>query len=282
MPSNYNGLAASADFPTPAGIILDGEVWQFGDATSGAGGHFGITKAMLDRIAWLKAHGGFTDTDNMWTGVNTFHGNMVLGNTSTFTINNGSTLSLGGTETVTSTGLIEWNNGAELHAKSGSNVQIDDGVTCTISVDTLKLTNTGNGFTFHAPLLPTGSNAITYARQSAIADAASQHIGTSNDVWRVQSTLGSARTVTVDPPANTGIPVFLRVFRRCDADTHQVTLTQAGGDIGFFNEGGHTTFTEYDGSSTGRGMVCLIWSVSAAQWTIFDVSGAFAPASGAL
>jgi hypothetical protein len=68
----WNGTATDADFVNPPTIIADGELWQFGDPVTGAGGHFQGMKAALDRIAWLKAHAGFTDIATTWTAKQTF------------------------------------------------------------------------------------------------------------------------------------------------------------------------------------------------------------------
>lgn len=161
MPNNYVGDSTAANFGAAVAITLDGEPFQYGDASSG---YFGVTKALLDRVAWLKAHGldiaagpgsqaiagvgdilfegsGATIVFASTLGVVEINCAAQLGGSATFTIQNGST--------------VEFANGATLKLDASS-IVVDNGNRTIKGIYTLDnslgngIINAGTGCQIHA------------------------------------------------------------------------------------------------------------------------------------
>lgn len=139
MPNNYTGNAAAAVFSAAVAISLDGEPFQYGDATSG---YFGVNKACLDRIAWLKLHNGVVDANNTWTGTNTFQGATAFQGTVVFDAAVG--LAEGAPFAVGSGSTVAIGSGADLTVLSGGTLTLASG---SIVVDAGNRTITGT-YTF--------------------------------------------------------------------------------------------------------------------------------------
>ncbi|HEV8462082.1 MAG TPA: hypothetical protein VGQ38_15385 [Gaiellaceae bacterium] len=262
MPNNYNGSATDADFTTPPGIVLDGEVWQFGDPTSGSGGHFALAKAALDRLAYLKAHSAFADLNNTFSGVNTFNANVHIDNNSTLDVRSGSTAKI--------------DSGGIFQAVSGSNVSISSpglgNVSITADFLTALFTNPTNAaIALQGPFVPSGSHAIQYCRTPTIVSA-SGHIDCTEDIWRVADSLSGNITLQVDAPPDPTKTTILKIVRSPQADTHQVTLQNGTG-----TSASATTFAVANGTGAvppdGRWLVELEWSTGLNLWRIFNLSG---------
>lgn len=306
MSYNYSGSASAADFVSVVPIVKDGEFWQFGDPTSGAGGYFAAFKRILDQLAWLKANDGELATANVWTARQHFNAGANIRN-ATLQIDGTGDIGVGDTE-----GSIDihqncdvwWQSGARGTVKSGATFIVKSGATFTVeagstalvqfnacTVDGVFTLTAAASATLSGPITRSGNSAVAYQRHGLMVDGASVHLDCTNDEWRIPDVVAADRVVLVDAPPDPTKFTMLLVERSPGADTHQITLRQGTGcadaaDIAFGNPTGHASVTEIDGSTNQRWSIWLVWSPSggsgATKWRIGPLGGALAPAVGAI